>query len=61
MGYEFTSYTTTEGEGVVEICAVITDPETGGATRQFSLVSSTGNGTAGLYIHTRVFLCLISC
>ena len=40
-------YTTTEGEGVVSVCAAITHPETG-VPRPFNL-SYTRNGSAGTW------------
>ena len=46
VGYEFTSYTTSEGEGSVEICAIISQPPTGGALRAFVVSASTADGTA---------------
>ena len=47
MGYEFTFYSVTEGEEIVQVCVVIRDPETGGAPREFSVISTTRNGSAG--------------
>ena len=47
MGYEFTFYSVTEGEEIVQVCVVITDPDTGGAPREFSVISTTRNGSAG--------------
>ena len=43
VGYEFTVYSTSESAGVVEICAIIYEPSTGGAPRDF-VVSSTTRG-----------------
>ena len=51
VGYEFTSYTTTEGSGMVEICAVIYQPPTGGATRQFVVSSTTRDGSASKILY----------
>ena len=46
VGYEFTVYTA-DGEGpAVEICAIIYEPSTGGAPREFVVSSTTRNGTA---------------
>jgi hypothetical protein len=50
VGYEFTEYTTTEGDGMVEVCAVIREPDSGGAPREFSLLSTTRNYTAGAVV-----------
>ena len=46
VGYESTIYTTTEGAGVVEICAIIYDPPEGGALRDFVVSSTTRDGSA---------------
>ena len=46
VGYECSVYTTDEGQGVVELCAIIYDPPSGGAPRPFFIFAST-NGTAG--------------
>ena len=51
VGYEFTVYTTSEGEGMVELSVVIFDPPSGGAPRPFTLSINTEDGTAGIYIH----------
>ena len=52
VGYEPTLYTTTEGQGQVELCAVIFEPDTGGAPRPFELSFTTEDGSAGqLVIH----------
>ena len=52
VGYELTVYTTTEGQGEVELCAVIFEPDTGGAPRPFELSFTTEDGSAGqLVIH----------
>ena len=46
VGYEFTTYTA-DGEGTtVEICAVIYEPPTGGAPREFVVSSTTRDGSA---------------
>ena len=50
VGYEFTVYMTSEGEGAVELCALITEPDSGGAPRVFSLLSSTRNSTASKFL-----------
>ena len=47
MGYERTVYTTTEGEGSVELCVVVTSPATGGAPRSFVVAAATVDDTAG--------------
>ena len=46
VGYERTSYTTTETEGFVELCAVIFQPASGEAPRLFELTVNTENGSA---------------
>ena len=46
VGYESTSYTTSEGKGNVEICAIIYQPTTGGTPRSFVVSASTADGTA---------------
>ena len=52
VGYEFTVYTTTEGQGLVELCAVISDPHSGGPPLPFELPFTTEDGSAGqLVIH----------
>ena len=40
-------YTTTEGDGQVELCVVIFEPTSGGAPREFTLTITTEDGTAG--------------
>ena len=40
-------YNTTEGQGVLMICAIIYDPDAGGAPREFTLLSTKFDGTAG--------------
>ena len=46
MGYEYTLYNASEGQGSLMICAIIYEPDTGGAPRDFTLSSTTFNGTA---------------
>ena len=46
VGYERTVYTT-EGEGRVTLCAIITSPVTGGTLRSFTLSASTTDNTTG--------------
>jgi len=46
VGYERTVYTTTEGQGMVELCAVVTS-HPGGAPRAFTISATTRDGTAG--------------
>ena len=50
VGYEFTVYTTSEGEGMVELSVIIFDPPSGGAPRPFTLSINTEDGTAGIYM-----------
>ena len=46
VGYEFVNYTTTEEEGNVTLCVVVTNfPD--GSPREFSLLASTVDGSAG--------------
>ena len=54
VGYEFEVYTTTEGMGFVEICAVITQPPNGIAPRDFTVSSTTRDGTASKRFHIHV-------
>ena len=46
IGYELMVYPTTESNGFVEICAVITQPSDGIAPREFVVSSRTRDGTA---------------
>ena len=46
MGYEMTVYTTTEGQGMVELCAIVTS-HPGGSPRDFVIAANTQDGTAG--------------
>ena len=45
VGYEMTVYTTTEGEGNIILCAVVTSPS-GGAPTEFTIQAKTRDGTA---------------
>ena len=48
VGYEMTTYTTTEGMGYVELCAVITNPSVGVVSpRPFVISATTVDDTAG--------------
>ena len=48
VGYEMTTYTTTEGMGYVELCAVITNPSVGVVSpRPFVISATTADDTAG--------------
>ena len=49
VGYEFTVYTTSEGQGMVELSVIIFNPSSGGAPRPFTLSVNTEDGTAGIY------------
>ena len=52
VGYELILYTTTEGQGQVELCAVIFEPDTGGTPLPFELSFATEDSSAGqLVIH----------
>ena len=46
VGYQFTVYSTSGSAGVVEICAIIYEPPTGGAPREFVFSSTTRDGSA---------------
>ena len=46
VGYEFSVYTTTEGIGVVTLCAVTNFP--GGSPRPFTINATTEDGSAGM-------------
>ena len=50
VGYERSVYTTGEGQIEVELCAIIYDPPSGGATRPFFILATTMDGTAGIYM-----------
>ena len=54
VGYEFEVYTTTETNSFVEICAIITQPPDGIAPRDFTVSSTTRNGTASKRFHIHV-------
>ena len=47
VGYEFTQYTTSEGAGVIELCAIISVPASGVAPREFVIEANTRDGSAG--------------
>ena len=47
VGYEFTQYTTSEGVGVVEQCAIISVPASGVAPRDFVIEANTRDGSVG--------------
>ena len=47
VGYGFTIYTTSEGQGMVELSVIISNPPSGGAPRPFNLTVNTENDTAG--------------
>ena len=57
VGYEFTVYTTSEGQGMVELSVIIFEPRPDGtlppgqAPRPFTLSVSTEDGTAGIYMY----------
>ena len=53
VGYEMTTYTTTEGTGFVELCAVITSPQNGVvAPRPFLMTAIMFEDTAGNAIYS---------
>ena len=47
VGYEFSVYTTTEGTGVVTLCAVVVNFP-GGISRPFTINATTEDGSAGM-------------
>ena len=47
VGYEFSVYTTTEGIGVVTLCAVVMNFP-GGSPRPFTINATTEDGSAGM-------------
>ena len=47
VGYEFTQFTTTEGQGFVRLCAVILN-FADGSPRPFTISATTQNGFAGI-------------
>ena len=53
VGYEFGVYTMSESNSFIEICAVITQPRDGIALRDFTVSSTTRDGTASkrIYLH----------
>ena len=46
VGYDETMHTTTEVQGMVELCAVVTS-HPGGAPRAFTISATTQDSTAG--------------
>ena len=48
FGFDSTVYTTSEGQGMVEVRIVIQTPSTGGTPRPFSVSVSTTDDTAGM-------------
>ena len=67
VGYQFTVYSTSESAGVVEICAIIYEPPTGGAPREFVVSSATRDGSAserlngGNVVNVITLCVIISC
>ena len=53
VGYEFVVYTTDETAGMVQICAVIYEPMTGGAPRNFVVSLTTRSGSASKRLSVR--------
>ena len=47
VGYEFSVYTTTEGTGVVTLCAVVMNFP-GGSPRPFTINAATEDGSGGM-------------
>ena len=62
VGYDPTVYTTSEGEGMVELNIFVFSHPVTGAPRPFTLSVSTIDGTAGNYRYIllckRLFMCL---
>ena len=50
VGYEITTYTTTESVGVVDLSIIIFNPPTYGAPRPFTLSVNTEDGSASIFI-----------
>ena len=50
VGYEFTVYPASEEQEEVVVCAVIYEPELGGAPRDFVLLSTTRDGSASMWL-----------
>ena len=48
VGYEFTTYQTSESIGFVRLAITVFNPLSGGAQRPFNLSVSTRDGTAGI-------------
>ena len=48
VGYEFTTYQTSESVGFVSLSITVFNPPSGGASRPFTLSVSTRGGTAGI-------------
>ena len=57
LGYEFTQYTVTEEAGVVELCVISQTP----VETQFTLISTTSPGSAGMIIFLSSAMVLIVC
>ena len=53
VGYEFTVYSMSESAGVVEICAIIYEPLTGGAPQDFVVSSTTRDGSASKWLNEK--------
>ena len=53
VGYEFSVYNTDETTGMVQICAVIYEPTTGGAPQGFVVSSTTRDGSASKRLSVR--------
>ena len=50
FGFDATVYTTSEGQGMVEVRIVVQTPSTGGTPQPFSVSVSTTDDTAGTYV-----------
>ena len=59
VGYEFTEYTTTEGQGLVTLCAIVMN-YADGAPRSFVINSTTSDGVAGMCYGVSVVMLQIS-
>ena len=50
VGYEFTEYTTSEGDGYIKLCGVVTSHHDG-APKPFIIAATTEDGVASMLLH----------
>ena len=50
VGYEFIEYTTSEGDGFIELCGVVASP-LDGAPRPFIIAATTEDRVASMLLH----------